>query len=142
MRRWLNIQGIGPDTFAGQRCMEIKDVARLEMSQVIPCKILKKIVAKFRIPLAFLKETEELLPFSYTVTNYITFTGNGPITGVNLFNGPGWETTTIHSSPTIYPLDKICEIYERRIKELEYQKQVLEQRIAALEKGFRPLRRK
>lgn len=141
LRKWRDDYGIEIDTFAQQMDMEVKDIAQLEMSQFLPDKLLKKIVARFHVSLDMLKETKELLPSSYTSTTYMTFTGNGSVSGVNIFNGLGWTNTTIHNSPTIHPLDKVCELYERMLKWQNDKIQILEKELAKIKKELISLRK-
>lgn len=77
---------------------------------------------------------EELVPPSVEITNHNAFERNGFVNGVNQFNGAGWTNTTIHSSPIVYPLEKVCELYERIINEKDRRLQNLEKRVAELEK--------
>lgn len=78
------------------------------------------------------------LPSSVTTTNHTTFDHNGFVNGVNQFSGAGWTNTTFYTSPIIHPIEKVCELYERIIKDKDSKLQELEKRVADLEKkvGF------
>lgn len=76
----------------------------------------------------------ESIPPSVTNTNHNTFDHSGFVNGVNQFNGAGWTNTTVYSSPIVYPLEKVCELYERIINDKDRKLQDLEKRVADLEK--------
>lgn len=74
------------------------------------------------------------LPSSVTTTSHTTFDHNSFVNGVNQFSGTGWTNTTFYTSPIIHPIEKVCELYERIIKDKDSKLQDLEKRVTELDK--------
>lgn len=142
LRKWRENHGIEIDAFARKMDMEVKEIDRLEMSQMIPDKLLKKILSLFCVPLEELKEREEPFPSSYTSTTHTTFTNNGSVSGVYTFNGPGWTNANISNSPTIHPVKQICEMYERMLERSTDKIQTLEKQITEMQTELTSLLKK
>lgn len=130
--KWCAEHGIKLETFAQRLGMEIKDVSLLETSPVIPGYLLEKILTLFSIPAENIAKKVEPVTSTVATANHTTFHHNGIVNGVNQISGAGWTNTTFYTSPTIYPIEKVCELYERMLKE-NNKVHLLEKRIADLE---------
>lgn len=127
LQKWRKAKGMGLEMLAREAGMSPEEIFQLEMSRVIDDAILRKMAAIFSISPESLKETKELMPlYESSSCYYTTFTNNGSVNGVNENGGSHWQNPQLNSYPTIHPLDKVVELYERivaednkRIKELE-----------------------
>ena len=131
---WRKEHNVDPEVFANQLGITVEDVSQIEMSRIIPSELLKKIVILFRIPLESITERVEPFPSTMTVTNTNTFTSNGSVNGVNECSGACWNNTTFTNSPTIHPIDKVCELFDRLLHEKDRMQQDFERRLSELEK--------
>lgn len=141
LNRWLKKHDVALDTLAQQLGMDVKEVSQLEMSPVIPDNLLEKIITLFSIPLESITKRVEPLPITPLITNTTsaTFSNNGCVNEVNQHCDSGWTTIEFNTSQTIYPIDKICELYERILNNKDSKLQDLEKRVADLEKKVRSL---
>lgn len=109
--------------------MTQQNVSRYEATKVIDDKTLDKFAKALDMSVEDLKTTQDAAPLM--VENNNTYTENGTVNGVN--QGSYWGEQTFHIEPTVHPLDKMVELYERMLKTSYERIKELEERLAELE---------
>lgn len=113
--------------------MTQQNVSRYEATKTIDDKTLEKFAKALDVSLEDLKTTQDLAP--WMIENHNTYTENATVTGVN--QGSYWGDPTFHTSPTVHPLDKMVELFERMLKERDEQIKILTAKVAEGEKNNR-----
>lgn len=110
--------------------MTQQNVSRYEATKVIDDKTLEKFAKALDVSVEDLKTIEEPAPL--LVENNNTYTENGTVTGVS--QGAYWGNPSYQNTPTINPIDKLVEVYERMLQLHVQRIKELEARVAELEK--------
>lgn len=118
------------EALAGLVHMTQQNVSRYEGTKVIDDKTLEKFAKALDVTVEDLKTTEDPSPLLVENTN--TYSGNDTVTGIS--QGAYWGNPAFHSTPTINPINKLVEVYERMIQFHVDRNKELETRIAILEK--------
>lgn len=110
--------------------MTQQNVSRYEATKVIDDKTLEKFAKALDVSVEDLKTIDE--PSPLLVENNNTYTENGTISGVS--QGTCWGNPSYQNSPTINPIDKLVEVYERMLLLHVQRIKELEAKVAAFEK--------
>lgn len=130
IRRTREDKGIGQTELAELVHLSQPTVSRYEMAKSIDDDMLSRFARALNVPAEYLKTLEEDAQTIIFQNNTITNTDNGAVnSGTAVLEG-------LTQAPTINPLDKVSELYERLLAQEKEKVAVLEKRIRELEKKY------
>lgn len=130
IRRTREDKGIGQTELAELVHLSQPTVSRYEMAKSIDDDMLSRFARALNVPAEYLKTLEEDAQTIIFQNNTITNTDNGAVnSGTTVLEG-------LTQAPTINPLDKVSELYERLLAQEKEKVAVLEKRIRELEEKY------
>lgn len=134
IRRTREDKGIGQTELAELVHLSQPTVSRYEMAKSIDDDMLSRFARALDVPAEYLKTLEEgaqtiIFENNNTVTN-----SDHAVSSIGDHNEA--EESNFKSAPTINPLDKVSELYERLLAQEKEKVAVLEKRIRELEEKY------
>lgn len=130
IRRTREDKGIGQTQLAELVHLSQPTVSRYEMAKSIDDEMLSRFARALEVPVEYLKTLEEDAQTIIFQNNTITNTDNGAVnSGTAVLKG-------LTQAPTINPLDKVSELYERLLDKEKEKVAALEKRVRELEEKY------
>lgn len=130
IRRTREDKGIGQTQLAELVHLSQPTVSRYEMAKSIDDEMLSRFARALEVPVEYLKTLEENAQTIIFQNNTITNTDNGAVnSGTAVLEG-------LTQAPTINPLDKVSELYERLLDKEKEKVVALEKRVQELEEKY------